>query len=205
MYGDFSCPFSFALTERIKSIGSLRSVEWRGVQHRPNLPSPAESLVGADLSDLLDELRRLAQVEPRLAIWNQGLRPNSGLATRIVAAVRRSQPGREWEVITAFYRALWKERRDISNGQVVAEVLSECSLSRPDFLIEAEHDIRTWQTEWAESPSQHRLPMLNSDRGATLTGLGTRERLRLFLASGLFTPHQLGETCMANFGQPATC
>ena len=86
---------------------------------------------------------------------------------------------------------------------MIAETLSGCGLSTPDFLIEAEFDTRSWQSDWTELSSNQRLPAIYSDRGAALVGLGSRERLRLFLASGLFSTANLDETSEVNVSREA--
>ncbi|ALA58747.1 hypothetical protein [Nitrospira moscoviensis] len=39
-YGDFNCPFCYAMHERFHGRGLLKDAEWRGVQHAPHLPIP---------------------------------------------------------------------------------------------------------------------------------------------------------------------
>jgi len=197
MYGDLNCPFCFAMCMRIHSMGATRLVEWRGVQHLPMLPIPADRMQGKALEVLRDELERLSVTEPRLAVSNRYLRPNSGLATRIIAAVRRAAPDKEWRLTLALYRALWFDRRDISAGSTVSDIAASCGITLQTLpLADAFREALEWQSEWQSGPFNGRLPALRSERGATLLGLGTHERLKIFLASGLFSSRNWNEACL---------
>lgn len=167
------------------------------------LPIPADPATGTALEVLQDELNRLSLAEPRLVMSNRYLRPNSGLATRIIAAVRRTHPEKEWELTLALYRALWFDKLDISLGSVVSDVVAACDISLTSLpLAEAFGDALEWQNEWQSGDFDGRLPALRSDRNATMLGLGTVDRLRIFLASGLFSSRNWNDACLGEDAGP---
>lgn len=42
LYSDFNCPFCYALEERLVGLHLAAFVEWRGVQHAPEMPVPMQ-------------------------------------------------------------------------------------------------------------------------------------------------------------------
>ena len=198
-YADFNCPFCFALSERLAGLDVASEVDWRPIQHLPDAPEPAQPLQAGDLDELREEIERLGTVEPEIRVRNQRLRPSSRLATRALAAIRGSHPELAWGFIRGIYRALWREGRDISDAEVVREVADDCGVELPaDFADDQalQDEIDAAQKEWEEGDFDRRLPVMQSPQGATLMGLGSAERTRLFIESGRFSTRYDDEVCV---------
>lgn len=61
VYGDFNCPFSAlasARVSRLERIGAVR-VDWRAVEHAPNLPPAGIEVAGELASELQRELEQI--------------------------------------------------------------------------------------------------------------------------------------------------
>ena len=127
IYADFSCPYSYAMSERLRGLEDR--LEWRLVEHAPEAGVPMTGK--ADPRELNDVRRHAAEI-----VLNAppGL-PNSGLASRIFAAL---PPDRRIEFLHRVYRALWVEGRDISSRELI------------DQLSGGHVEPRTtnWQREW---------------------------------------------------------
>ncbi len=127
IYLDFSCPYSYAMSERLRGLENR--LEWRFVEHAPDAAVPMAG--GADPREL-DEVRQAA---PEVELNRPAGLPNSGLASRVFAAL---PPDRRIDFLHGVYRALWVEGRDISSPELI------------DQLAGGHVEPRTtdWQREW---------------------------------------------------------
>ncbi|HET7339235.1 MAG TPA: hypothetical protein VFK22_06780, partial [Candidatus Dormibacteraeota bacterium] len=79
IYVDFSCPYSYAMSERVRGLEGR--MEWRLVEHAPEASIPMSGR--ADPREL-DEVRRYA---PEIELNTPPGVPNSGPASRVFAAL----------------------------------------------------------------------------------------------------------------------
>ncbi len=71
VYGDFNCPFSALASARVGYLerNGLADVDWRAVEHAPDIPSEGRDLIGdlrGELRGELDQIRSLLTDGPRL-------------------------------------------------------------------------------------------------------------------------------------------
>lgn len=73
LFSDPNCPFCHATEEHLHALGLAGAVEWRGVQHAPDLPVPMApgDPPGEDLGAEVEAVRRLAP-EVRIALPTAG-------------------------------------------------------------------------------------------------------------------------------------
>lgn len=186
VYGDLNCPFCYALEERLVARKVQPHVEWRLVEHAPHLPyEPAEAKPG-ELQELVRELEDLSERAPEVVIGPPKFRPNSGLAIKAVAEGMAIDPKRAGTLRLLFFRALWREGRNIADPHVVAELVEHAGLPTLHNTPEAAATSARWTLEWREARFE-RIPVMISDVGTKLLGLTPARRLDLFLASGLFS------------------
>lgn len=127
IYADFSCPYSYAMSERLRGLEDR--LEWRLVEHAPGATVPMKG--EADPREV-DEVRSHA---PEIQLNAPPGLPNSGLASRVFAALPADQGIR---FLHRVYRALWVEGRDISSPELIDQLADGHVEPRPT----------NWQQEW---------------------------------------------------------
>lgn len=158
-YFDFSCPYSYAMSERLR--GAEDRLEWRLVEHAPDARVPMGG--EADAREL-EEVRKAA---PQVELNRPPGLPNSGLASGVFAGLA---PERRLRFLHLVFRALWVDGRDISSREVI-EQLAEGHVTPATTR---------WQADWTALGIG--VPALLRDDGARCLGIVPAEDLRDFLA-----------------------
>ncbi|MGH1344136.1 MAG: DsbA family oxidoreductase [Nannocystales bacterium] len=184
-YGDFNCPFCYALEERLTTRTADARVEWRLVEHAPELPATLEEATEQEQQELAQELAALVVRAPDVPIRKPPFRPQSGPAIRACIAASHIAPAAADQLRLAVFRALWLEGRNIADGAVLGGLASACGIRETlNGSAYAAH-ASGWTAEW-RAAQFNRIPCLVSRNDAKLLGLSTVDRLDLFLRSGLF-------------------
>jgi len=184
-YGDLNCPFCYALEERLTRRDVDIHIEWRLVEHAPELPVLEADSTEAEQRELTDELAALLTRAPDVPISKPPFRPASGPAIRAVLAAAAVDALCGDRLRLALYRALWQEGRNIASSEVIHAVAQECGITAPLLGSPFAAQASAWTAEWRASQF-NRIPCLVSSVDARLLGLSTEDRLDLFLRSGLF-------------------
>lgn len=158
VYIDFSCPYSYAMSERLRSAED--QLDWRLVEHAPEAGVP----MGGDADP--HEIEEVRQAAPEVELKLPGGLPNSGLASRVFAGL---PPGQRIDFMHRVFRALWVEGWDISSSEVIEE------LAEGQVKPEATH----WQAEWEALGIG--VPALLREDGARCLGIVAVDELRAFL------------------------
>lgn len=185
-YGDLNCPFCYALEERLVARDVEHQVEWRLVEHAPELPVEPGAVRPEQLEELGRELEALVERAPDVRISRPPFRPSSGPAIRAVAEACLSDPPRAWLLRLSLFRALWRDGRNIADPQVIAALVERAGLPPLHGTPEAAELAARWTREWRDARYE-RIPVMLSDVDTTLLGLVPVRQLELFLASGLFS------------------
>ena len=172
LYGDFNCPFCYALHERLHAMGLLDRCEWRGVQHAPHLPRPMKAWSGSLGAELRHEVAMVERLAPGLPIILPPGKPNTGAAIRLAASTLQRDRHRGMDVVRDLYRAFWCEGKDISNSLV----LDEFGLPDGDDL---DHLLEAWHESW-RAAGQAGVPLIVSPDGDQLVGCVPVEEVRRF-------------------------
>lgn len=186
VYGDFNCPFCYALEERLVASDVVQRVEWRMVEHMPELAHAPEGAGPAELANLEQELEAVAERAPDVKLGRPSFRPNSRLAIRAMAEACAIDPVRAWALRLSLFRALWRNGKNIADPEVVCGLVERAGLPPLEGSDEAVETARRWTREWQDAKFD-RIPVMISDVGTKLLGLMPQRRIELFLASGLFT------------------
>jgi DSBA-like thioredoxin domain-containing protein len=159
IYADFNCPYSYAMSERLRGLEDR--LEWRFVEHAPDAAVP---MAGKADPHELDEVERAA---PEIELHPPPGLPNSGLASRVFAAL---PPERRVDFLHSVYRAVWVEGRDISSRTLI------------DQLAGTHVQPRTtdWQREWEGLGIG--VPAILRDDGERCLGIVPKASLDRFLA-----------------------
>lgn len=178
LYSDFNCPFCYATHERLERLGLHGRVEWRGVEHAPELPVPMRCFEGAPAAELEREVEAIRLRAGEVPIAVPPGKPNTGPAIRLAAAAMERSPERGEALVLALYRRFWRHGEDISDPAVLERIGGEAGL--PPLADEAE-PARSWQREWWRL-GLGGVPLLVRPDGRHLYGLVEAAALQAFLA-----------------------
>ncbi len=183
LYSDFNCPFCYALNERIHATGVAGRMQWRGVQHAPQLPipmAPAEPYLRAELQDEASAIRRSA---PEIAIAVPPGKPNTGPAIAAVAAAMVTNTAAAHILKDSLYRAFWRQGADLSDPKVLHKLARAAGLPEHGLAHNVDATVAKWQDEWMGSGFRGVPAMLRSD-GRRLEGLVSQQALQDFVLIG---------------------
>ena len=184
LYSDFNCPFCYALHERLYEENVLERCEWRGVQHASHLPRPMkpwQGMLGAELRHEVTVVQRLA---PGLPIALPPGKPNTRLAIEFAMALQERDQSHMMPFVRETYRAFWCEGKDISDPEVLKQLVEQVggSLERIGTINEEDQLLaKLWDAAWRNT-GQAGVPLLVSPDGDLLVGCVPSDQIRRFFA-----------------------
>ena len=181
LYTDLNCPFCYATEERLEALGLEGEIEWRGVEHEPDLPVPMDTLDVAIAEQIEEEVASVASRAAEVEIARPPGLANTARALAAAAAGMRTDPERGRAFRRAVYGALWREGRDISDTSVLRELAEEHGLRGLEVSPEDELQVTRWRLAWERSPLRG-IPLLIRHDGETLYGLKDSAELERFHA-----------------------
>ncbi len=183
VYADFNCPFCYALNERIFAMNLDHWIDFRLIQHTPEVHHQRGSL--ELLSELTTEVAEVRRRIPSTEINIPMFRPGSAAATSLVYAIGRDDPVEAARLRRRIYRALWLDGEDISDPGILASLLLELDIEPPSQDNLSNEELTAWQSEWANNTEFDRnLPVIISECGETAIGFLLEPELDAFLESG---------------------
>ncbi len=178
---DFSCPYCFALHERICRWGGADKVDWCLVEHAAHLLDGPFDL---DQEQMLStEVHEVHHRAPDVDMVLPPQRCRSTTATRLTVYVGRHAPDKAGAFRHAVYRALWQDGLDIGERAVLVGLLTSLGLP-PDLIdqcVEEPMELTAWQSDWDSADFDHCIPVLThpaSER--VLIGLADERTLMKF-------------------------
>lgn len=180
LYGDFNCPFCYALHERLHDLHVIDRCDWRGVQHAPHLPRPMKPWSGALGAELRHEVSMVQRLAPGLPIQLPPGKPNTRPAIERAIGLLREERARGLEFVRNTYRAFWCDGKDISDPTVLDLLAGGCvpSNDHDDKNRQVAHE---WEEAW-QMTGQAGVPLIVSPEGDLLVGCVPEERVRRFFA-----------------------
>lgn len=185
-YGDLNCPFCFALEQRLAKREREPMIEWRLVEHAPDLPLNGSFATPAQLELLGVEIESLQERAPDVSIELPRFRSNSRRAIEAVAEASLVDPDKADVLRRSLFTAMWRDQEDIANVELLQALAKEAGLPILKGTARARDEKLRWTNEWRAGGFQ-RIPVLLSGRNAVLEGLPTIPRLDVFLRNGLFS------------------
>ena len=184
VYGDFNCPFSAlasARVSRLERIGAVR-VDWRAVEHAPDLPPAGIEIAGELASEIqreLEQIRGLLSVDEPDRLTLPARQPN----TRLVTAAYAATPVADRPAVRdRLFAAHWSEGADLTE---------EATLARLGATTIDTATAARWREEW-ENLTDPIVPVMVLPDGYVSRGLGALARLAKLAddtnASGAGTP-----------------
>ena len=153
VYGDINCPFCYALNERLQVHARNIEIEWRAVQHMPNIDSGAPSF--QEQAQLTAEVASVRKRAPEVQVITPLSRPNSAAACRLLAAYESA--GLPVSALrTLIYRALWREGLDVSRPEVLESLVRQAGLESVQPNAQADQLAAAWQQAWEDGDFDRR-------------------------------------------------
>jgi predicted DsbA family dithiol-disulfide isomerase len=180
LYTDLNCPFCYATETRLQALGLQDRVEWRGVEHEPDLPVPMmlddEELNG----EVADEVTQVRTRAPEVDIAQPVGKPNTARAIAFASAAERTDPERGRAVRHAIYRAFWVDAADISQADLLQSIAAQHGMDEVEVRPDDEMRVASWRLDWERSPLKG-VPLLVRDDGEVMYGLKGVEELESFV------------------------
>jgi serine/threonine-protein kinase len=182
-YIDFSCPYCFALFERLTRWKLADKIEWCMVEHALHiLDGPFDLEQEQMLSTEVIEVHHRA---PDVELTLPNHRCRSTRATRLTVLVGRQFPDQVNAFRQAVYRTLWQQGTDISEDAALQALLAQLEL--PVGLLgecDAEPpELTASQADWETGDYDASIPVLtHPSSGRVLIGLADEATLVEFFA-----------------------
>ena len=180
LFTDLNCPFCYATEVRLDELGLSDRIEWRGVEHEPDLPLPMDVEHEDIRQEVGEEVSSVKSRAPEVPIALPPGKANTAPGLLAVAAALRTDPERGAAFRQSVYRAFWVEGRDISSSAVLDEIARAHDLSPLDTRREDEVTVASWRMEWERSPLRG-VPLLVRDDGESVYGLKDSDTLAAFI------------------------
>ncbi|MBX9928848.1 MAG: hypothetical protein K2X99_08040 [Gemmatimonadaceae bacterium] len=135
---------------RLRALGVLARVSWRGVQHDPAVATPTRVADRRQKRALDDEVEDVSRIAPEVPFRIPSRKPNTGAAIAAIASVGRVHPGRGAQLRDALSTAYWEHDEDIGDPATIVRLAEEVGI--PGFVdlasYEGRSDARAWEREW---------------------------------------------------------
>jgi predicted DsbA family dithiol-disulfide isomerase len=181
LFGDFNCPFCYALHERLHDLNLIDECEWRGVQHAPYLPRPMKPWSGSLGAELEHEVSMVQRLAPGLPIALPPGKPNTLPAILQAVALLRKDPRSGMVFVRRTYQAFWCNGQDISDPAVLKDLAGEHVVEEGGDG-ENQMTAQRWETAW-HATGQNGVPLLVSPDSDVLVGCVPVEQVRQFFSS----------------------
>ena len=184
LYSDFNCPFCYAMHERLHEMDLLARCEWRGVQHASHLPRPMKPWQGSLGAELRHEVAVVQRLAPGLPIALPSGKPNTRAAIEQAVGLLRRDPAHAMAFVRETYRAFWCESKDISDTEVLRQLVEQAGGSPESVGTINGEDRRVaqeWEAAW-HATGQAGVPLIVSPDHYLLVGCAPIEDVRRFFA-----------------------
>lgn len=193
MFVDFNCPFCFVQTERLLQLQPEAKIEYRFIEHAPNVISHANTpeqmaLLNEEFTLILDRGKDVDVSKPSFCV-------NTRLAILYYLSILEVHPDKADEFRTSVYRCYWQQNLDISKPEVIAQVLKQLGCDDLQISESAINRFRETQNYWLNGDLEQRIPALRSDKNGLLLGLQHIETVSAYIEGNHCLEHRQGEVC----------
>ena len=169
VYGDFNCPFSALASARVEYLErhGFAAVDWRAVEHAPDIPSQGLDLIGDQRDELrgeLDQIRSLLTDGEADQLTLPAIQSNTRRATLAYAATPAVDRPR---LRKHLFGTHWASGANLSDPE---------TLTRLGAINEDEPTAAKWRDEWLTLPRTI-VPIMVLPDGYVSRGLGALARL----------------------------
>ena len=182
VFADFNCPFCYALSELFHALELDEVLEWRPVQHAPSISS--DQCTYDVLCELASEVAEVRRRAPSTEISTPSFRPNSRLASEVLAETFQVDPVKGAELRVLIYRALWLHGLDISNHAVLNDLASSIDMQLPVISLPTKSNLIIWQQKWEQEDYDGNIPITTTSEGECLIGFPQQDKIEDFISTG---------------------
>ena len=182
VYADLNCPYCYALNERLVLLNADQAVIWKPIEHAPDLH--AHSFTEKDRQELVSEVDDVKAKAADITLRLPNIRPNSRQANELLATVIRIHPNKAANFRTVVYRALWQRGEDISDPEILDQLLASCGFADLQVISSASDDLSGWHSAWEHGQFARNIPSLESNIGYKMLGFPPVDQLKTFLLDG---------------------
>lgn len=193
IFTDLNCPFCFVQNERTYREQLQDNVQWCYVEHAPELNSQTMSLEQADLLD--HDYQRIIKRSKDVNLHHPGACTNTRLAILSLITVEQIDQVKANLYRQLLYRAYWQNNRDISDPQVLHELLNEIGMAPLHISDEALRIQQEWQSDWENGDFDRRIPAMQTAENKTLLGLQSSDDIRHFILGEETQDPRSGDAC----------
>jgi diguanylate cyclase (GGDEF)-like protein len=193
VYGDFNCPFCYALNERLQVYARDFCIRWMAVQHLPFADSNTASF--QEQTQLTAEVAAVRKRAPEVQLVTPPARPNTQLANLYLAAAELAGDPQAHSFRNQVYRALWRDGQDISDIRVLTRLVEQAGLGTVEPADEEQKLTSAWQAMWEKGEFDRRVPSMENGQGARVLGFPAIPRLMPFLQGQLDQNELYGAYC----------
>ncbi|MDJ0879578.1 MAG: diguanylate cyclase [Halieaceae bacterium] len=193
VYGDFNCPFCYALSERLQVYARDFEIRWMAVQHLPYADSSSPSF--QEQTQLTAEVASVRKRAPEVQIITPPARPGTRLANLFLAAAELAAAPGLPTFRTLVFRALWRDGEDISDIAVLKRLAEKAGLDIPTLGDDEQKLTGAWQQIWATGDFDRRVPSMENGFGGRMLGFPAIPRLMPFLQGQIDDDVMLGVSC----------
>jgi diguanylate cyclase (GGDEF)-like protein len=179
VYADLNCPFCYALHEQLNQFGLLPQVDWRLVEHAPDIA--IYNKTAENQAELASDVFVVRSRVPNINVALPQKRSDSHFASLCVIQAAEHDLAKSIKLRHLLYRALWVEGLDIADVPVIYDCLIAAGLPAEVTIEEAqENTLSQWQNSWEAGNFNLRMPVISSSDGRTSIGLPSPDDLQSF-------------------------
>ncbi len=193
MFVDFNCPFCFVQSERLLQFKPTIQVEYRFIEHAPNVISHANT--ADQLALLNEEYDIIVERGSDISISKPSFCVNTRLAILYYLSMLESYPHKAKIFRTLVYRAYWQHDRDISKPEEMAHILKQLDCEGLQPSETAIDHFRETQSFWLNGDLDQRIPAMRSDKNGLLLGLQHIDTINAYVAGNESFQYIQGEIC----------
>jgi len=174
-------------------LGLESNVEWRFIEHAPNLSSSVHNHQAMQALDV--EFSLIQQRAPDVSINKPEFCVNTRLAILSFISIQISHPHIAYAYLSKLYEAYWQQGKDISDTIVLRGILSHFDINDLDFHDHAEELQNRWQQHWRCGDFNERIPVISSSENRLLLGLQHVDNIHNFCSNSPEVKLDLGAAC----------
>lgn len=196
IFSDLNCPFCFAMHERITALNLHNEVEWCLIEHAPAFSS--ETMTEDQGALLEHEYGLVKQRAKEVGIKQPRFCVNTHLALLTYYHVHKVDKAKGQQFLHTLYQAYWMQGEDISDPQVLYELLEVLELSNININAEDRIQLNERQKQWQQDSFERRIPAIQAPDGQVMLGLQNSESIREFIENNNQIQIEQGQTCLHN-------
>lgn len=194
LFSDLNCPFCFAMHERVSELALHEEVSWCLIEHAPAFNS--ELLTEEQAALLKFEVELVQKRAQEIAIQQPAFCVNTRLAILTYIHVQALDSVKGNKLLEMLYCAYWQQGLDISDQQVIHELLLTLDLNSFDITENDQQQLNQWQKKWQYGDFDRRIPAMQSPDQQLMLGLQHKESIKQFIHDNDILYIEQGQTCL---------